>query len=873
LEGGVFLSKRKFVLFALVAAMVLGLAGVASADTVSFLGAVEGQWGDTSAWYNIDNPNNHVRLGRAPNDDEDAIIPAGVNITINAAATAKTITFNAPAVGAPDPGETTLTLNDKLTVGEGNETSATTLIRVKHDTAIAGNSSGKVEFLLDTATEAKIDVDEDKEFQLGVVLGEGSSITTITKTGKGALVLSGGTADGIIAISHVETGRLVVKDKIPTGVTIGLAPNTVSGNVLDLDGTLELKTANTSIIPDSTGNSDKSVINILGNVTLGTGAIGTRAFEGEVNVSGTLKYAARQSQLEDATINVAENGTLDISATGVVIASLNADGDVKLNIGPTDDFTLTGSSIISGDIEGYGVLQLNATLATDVFKLRGDNSYTETLIGGSAAGTVEILNEKSLGQGDVTFATTDWQTLKVADDAGNFNLENDLIVRAEANIEVPDGVELTLLNGGIATNNGAITKIGDGTVVLDGYIAAGTGGFVVDRGMLVLRNDDAAKANPIEVNANGTLKPGHNGIRHAGDLTLNAQSTLKTLTEANADGPMLYVDGALTAPATGSSFKVVTEYKGGTWTMDKKLQVLSYLKTAAHNVTTTSARAFDAKGNRLDTNGTIDDSGALYATLLIAPSKDYVYPTIGAKTVTVAADTFKIEVPVTSLSGLASAEAKFLKAELADINLTETIGAFGADGVGSVTISGTTPETDGTYYIKLTATASSNTTATGYASESEDGAIKLIVDTDGGEQTPEPKVTGSATLDLAAQKFSVSSLKYTFGGEAQAATGSYVVYADDTAIIPATTVTFGADGTASDIEIKESDVTAVEGFEFKTDTKYELRVTVDGKTFSFSDEEESEKEPGNGGGGCDAGFGLFGLLAATGAVALLRRKG
>jgi Synergist-CTERM protein sorting domain-containing protein len=27
------------------------------------------------------------------------------------------------------------------------------------------------------------------------------------------------------------------------------------------------------------------------------------------------------------------------------------------------------------------------------------------------------------------------------------------------------------------------------------------------------------------------------------------------------------------------------------------------------------------------------------------------------------------------------------------------------------------------------------------------------------------------------------------------------------------------------------------------------------------------------GGGCDAGFGLFGLLAATGAVALLRRKG
>jgi Synergist-CTERM protein sorting domain-containing protein len=29
----------------------------------------------------------------------------------------------------------------------------------------------------------------------------------------------------------------------------------------------------------------------------------------------------------------------------------------------------------------------------------------------------------------------------------------------------------------------------------------------------------------------------------------------------------------------------------------------------------------------------------------------------------------------------------------------------------------------------------------------------------------------------------------------------------------------------------------------------------------------------SGGGGCDAGFGIFGLLAATGAVTLLRRKG
>jgi hypothetical protein len=37
--------------------------------------------------------------------------------------------------------------------------------------------------------------------------------------------------------------------------------------------------------------------------------------------------------------------------------------------------------------------------------------------------------------------------------------------------------------------------------------------------------------------------------------------------------------------------------------------------------------------------------------------------------------------------------------------------------------------------------------------------------------------------------------------------------------------------------------------------------------------EDSDTGRGSSGRGCDAGFGLFGLLAATGAVALLRRKG
>jgi hypothetical protein len=64
--------------------------------------------------------------------------------------------------------------------------------------------------------------------------------------------------------------------------------------------------------------------------------------------------------------------------------------------------------------------------------------------------------------------------------------------------------------------------------------------------------------------------------------------------------------------------------------------------------------------------------------------------------------------------------------------------------------------------------------------------------------------------------------------------------------------------------------------------EYSLKVTdPDGaqignaRTFDFSDggTVEPPASGSGGGGGCDAGFGLFGLLAAAGAAALLRRKG
>jgi hypothetical protein len=791
-------------------------------------------------------------------------------VTIDVAtAVAKSITFTAPDAPNASTGETSVTIEvaGKLTLPDAAP------ITLKHDAKISGE--GIIEGT--TVSSATIDVEEDKALTVEVTINGGTSYATLVKTGKGTLTLSGGTSGAITAISHTAAGRLVVKDEAPA-VTITLGDIATADNILDLGGELVLDRAALPRIA-STSGSAKSVINVLegADVTLKDGAFNFSAFKGTVNVAGTLNFKYDANELDGATVKVAKTGALNIDSPNVTLAKLNAEGPVNLNIGIAEAFTLTDDSEISGNIngKGNGVLTLNPG-ATSVIKLRGNNSYAKTEIGGATGGTVEILNEKSLGDKPVEFKTGDGQILKVADDAASFSLRSDITATEDAKIEVPAGITLTL-RGALDTDSGKITKTGDGVLDLNGHVASGTNGFDVDAGTLILSYSDAARDNEITVKAGATLKPGCSGITHKGDLTFAAQSVLSTLTEANASGPLLSVDGAFSA--TGL-IRVITNYQGGTWAKDTKLHVVKYLTASANaNVTPASARAYDAARNTLDTTVTIERSGA-YSILSIAPKKDCVFPVIekpDAKEVKSADKTFDLVVTVTSETGVdqTATKARFVKSGLGDL--------VAKVGNGIVTISGAIPADDGTYYIELIATAEG-----GYASKAED--IKLVVKAAPGED--EDVDVTSYAWSWTGLKKSISAADATKFSGKLSLVEKHTVTEPLSRTLPLTSVQLTLTAGTTVLYAGEP-FTATDGtvdFEFAPldgattfavgDYKIVVAssdpaapVDVTEKEYSFVVSTDDEKEPGNGGGGCDAGFGLFGLLAATGAVALLRRKG
>jgi hypothetical protein len=885
LEGGVFLSKRRFILFALVAALVLSFAGSAMADNLIFWGENNtgtGKWSDDDAWKNETAPSAAKRVPLATDTVE---IPTGSNVTIDSAAVAESITFAEP----PRPGElgqpstVTLTGTATLTVGNTTGSAADTWITANHDATITGGAANKIVIKEDTTTvTTNISVAEDNVLNVGVLIESdagATSLTTLAKTDEGELALSGGTGGGLINISHVAAGTLTVTKAIKPNGTITLAASEPK-NVLNLGGeqTLATGSANTTITPD--GNNE-SVINILGGaeITLGNGALAASVGTGKINVEGKLILgnASLAANIGSATINVTKNGTLEVEVDSLSVATLNAEGKVLLNTTTSDKFTVTEGSKITGSITGVGILVLKPDV-DEVIELRGSSSYGATEIDGTAAGIVEILNARSLS-GPVTFTGGDDAILRVAADASDFTLSNNILTNPNAGtINVPAGKKLTLSGSLSTATSKPLYKAGGGELVLAGIAGSSVaGGVEVNAGTLTLAKDNAIGATPITLAGNMTaLKAGFAGVTHGGDLTVDgAQARLTApLTEANRSEPLLVVDGAF----TGAGSLIVETAYPGTWAKEIALQVVEY-RTAGSTVPTISV--WDADNNPLPVEIKAPvGATATTATLTAIPTKDCVFPVIvtASDTVKSADKTFDLVVTVTSETGVdqTATKARFVKSGLGDL--------VARVGNGIVTISGAIPADDGTYYIELIATAEG-----GYASKAED--IKLVVRSDGSvnpdgpeeEEGPNVKETTKLTLNVVDQTLK-GKITYTFNGVATAANAKLKlieVDGDKETVIDESNEPISASG--FEIDLGNEDLQEkVAGFEFEyLPTSYKLEVEIqdvtDAKnpwTITFNGgAKPGEKEPGNGGGGCDAGFGLFGLLAATGAVALLRRKG
>ncbi|MDR0647900.1 MAG: hypothetical protein LBF92_00990 [Synergistaceae bacterium] len=584
---------------------------------------------------------------------------------------------------------------------------------------------------------------------------------------------------------------------------------------------------------------------------------------------------------------------MKVGQAAILVGSLTVEekGKVVLEIPSVagDFFSFGGNSVISGDVSGSGYLMLTPG-ATQVIKLLGNNShYGGTLAGTvtpagtviaptAAGGTVEILNDKSLGTAPLHFTTTPGGVLRVAKDAPDFTLSNPITTTVAGTIDVPAGVELKL--SGSLTAPAALAKAGAGDLRLAGYAQGATiGGINVNTGTLVLDEDSVAGTNAITVATGAALKPAHSGIRHMGALTFAASSKLLGLTEANKDGPLIIAEGALTITAP---LIVETAYApGATWLTTEALQVAEYTTAIAGPIPNNPVRAVNANGDNLSIHAAAAQVSPRYSVLSITPSKDHVFPEAGTGTATtdpvegqVSSDgAFSASTPLKAADGSAATsasvdtdsegykalEAVGLKAEIVDNNRLVVSGdpTDIVDTSVTVLVNGVPQEVkvsvkayDSPDEITDTETAPDWETT---LSTGSDGTTTLFV-------TYIPSLedlTGKTVKDI-----------YAYGTGGITITATTVVTASERIASRGASAThfFKVTGTVTDLETAEiARVTYRVGV-----NRYSQAVGV---LLSDTDVKGVYKKSPGSGGGCDAGFGLFGLLAATGAVALLRRKG
>ncbi|MDR0649535.1 MAG: hypothetical protein LBF92_09405 [Synergistaceae bacterium] len=920
------MSKRKFVLFALVAALVLGFAGSAMAGDVTWKGvgsSLIGDWNVPTNWE-----------GGAPGAGDDVFIPAGSQVTVPTATApvAKTVTFQAAAQGVDRP-QTQLTLNAGLTVGDtGTAAEDAPLIKITaaHETIISGNADGAIT-LTDHANSATthriISVAPDQTLTIEVpVGGDGAEVTEIRKDGTGTLALTSDEAPANEPVITVTNGTLILsnEDLVALNSTIRLAAAT-SRLILSGDDGFTFAPASAATRDVTVTLAGATVAIDAGTeVTLGGAGASILTDRATVIVSGDLTIESTVAAFTaHPSVRVVEGGKVTIAAPAAdpVFNNLTGDGSVVINRDLTIQPAAAAASFeFSGDISGSGGLtydaQTTSVADTTAFTLSGTNTYLgdTTVVTEAAAGGNEGRQGLRLASAS---ALSPASTLALGNAngagrivvAGDITLPNDINVTAVGAgvIYVPDGSKLTLTGELDVVNaaNNTLFKRGPGELVLDGFIVpTTTGTLIVNDGTLTLASDGAADEIDLQINQNGTLNiptsQTHtplNGANNA-DLFANGAKIVAHLTPANlidpnnpddAD-PYLNVDGRLEVVGATNRVRIVPNFIG-TIKKDQRLLVIDYAEDGTAAIGTyadaDNFRVINADGSANTTDFVVEDLSdgrdnrgiALRAlkNLDIAAPVDPTYsisPKLAAdlKTITVsflkngATDTglngtfdYDITLGTTSVTDSTDVVAGIATIELVDeleLNKTYTLTVSGiADYEGKsktfgydTTVSQPPYPSDYTWAADGSKVGDDAVFASSFAFNDSDNTIVATI--------YDPRLA-----DLSSQKLWVwvvtpsgnTGTKYDLGSVTPAPVSGKPGYY--TLTVPV--------GGLSDSVLEA----AAKDFAVYYQAVEALSVRANSPKQSIS------TGGGNGGGGCDAGFGLFGLLAATGAVALLRRKG
>ncbi|HET6249008.1 MAG TPA: autotransporter-associated beta strand repeat-containing protein [Tepidisphaeraceae bacterium] len=428
------------------------------------------------------------------------------------------------------------------------------------------------------------------------------SSLNLVKQGAGTLTLAG--ADTYSGATTVSAGTLTVSS---TG-------SITSGGGLSVDGPSTIANLAGGYTNTSGGGavslSNGGTINVTGNVTVG--GSNNSAFYIGYGSTGTVNVTAGSLALTYANSNgfgigwqAGGNGTLNISGGTVstavtdvfyigygatsAVGNVNVGGTGVLNIGSGGILFVGGGPQGSGSGYGTGTLTISSGGVVTVGAggaFPADNLYlagyggtgTINLNGGTLSTARNIVN----GAGSSTF-NFNGGTLQAAANGtilgfGNYSDPNGGFL-AQANIQ--SGGAILDSNGFIANitqplldggGGGGVTKIGTGTLVLDGVASTYTGGTTVSAGTLKASGNLGAASSPVSVASGATLDLG-GSIQATGPITL-------------AGGTIVH--GMLSAPSfTANNGSISTAITGST--------VLN--KTAAGTLTVSGAGSFTGGAN------------------------------------------------------------------------------------------------------------------------------------------------------------------------------------------------------------------------------------------------------------------------------------
>jgi hypothetical protein len=949
------LSKKRFILFALVAALVLSFTGMASAAVVkTWTGAAgDGNWSTGGNWSPAGEPS--FAAG-----GDDVIIPSTAGtITVDAATSAnpkRSLYIQDTGAGGVVTFELDAALNitAAAAIAVAPISPGTPGLYAGTDVVFADNNgtgAAAVVVFTDLATPLGIDftVKEGKTVTFQVPARTTAAVGSgYRKLDKGrlafnapvaavpppALTIAAGTVSFPANSAALSVGAMTfnsqgVADANPTlevtgpgsYVNAALFTFTTSGRISVTDTYGTLVYVNTGGV--IAGAAGSQTITKLGAGTL---AFGTPALQGSIAgaienlvvAEGTVidsNTVAAGTIAFPATINLTVNAGATFIANTVVpvpievVATLSGLGTV--NIGTGNTFQINANSVVSGDITGPGALTIgNGVLLPTVTLVNPNNTYS----GGTTITTNATLNFSSggnFGIGAISFGAggAPGGTLALLPGQRFVEVTNDVIVLGAAGnigtVNVPQRSLLRITEPGhINYANGTLVKAGLGELEIarsGSSVNVGPGGFpavrfVPGQGTVKISDSHALGLAPAQLNA-GALLHVENGLTIYSDINvaaaaLSGSAVGTTFREANKD---------IETPA----FRTTKSFNGGGLNFNFAMQAESgtaikagdrfYVLQADRgingvNVTTslvpTSVFATDFSGNALPFTPHITEISQ-NQELFFTADVDFDVPAFAAPAgaAVTSGDKFTITIDVTSATDIDANS-------LAVYGLDPYVDGPATITGKTITITGTAPSTAVELAIPFRAyIASRGNTAGTVAGITvfEDFTLTVQPDGSGGGTDPtvdapyygwvwdgpvSPVATADATefratlslndvhtLPASTTPVALTSVDVKLSlGAAEVETKTFGEPADGKIVVtftPADAATFAA-GTYT-LEVVGG-VTPPAGY---TQSDQSKTVTVTAP----------DVNRGSDGGGCDAGFGLFGLLAATGAVTLLRRKG